>query len=124
MKRFLTLVLVMTYSGVGCVGSNKWVKPDFRAEEFETDRQECIQSIDKGLVSDAFGQALEECLAKKGYKFDQRYKDDGHKYHEHRKLTTVEKILLCAVLIPLGVAFLIASAGGGVGAGAFGGLSR
>lgn len=42
---------------------------DFRQDEFEQDRARCIESIDKGLHSKAFGQALGECLARKGYEY-------------------------------------------------------
>ena len=43
-----------------------WMKSQ---DEFEKDRKECIDSIDKNLNSEAFGKALEECMSKKGYQF-------------------------------------------------------
>jgi hypothetical protein len=122
MKRFLILFIVIAYSAVGCAGSNQWRKPDFQQEAFEKDRGECIQTIDKKLVSEAFGRALEECLSEKGYKYRQaEYK---HRQVEYREWTTAEKVLLCAVLIPVGVAILILSAGAGVGRGGLGGFGR
>jgi len=122
MKRFLILFIVIAYSVVGCAGSNKWTKPDFDPGDFETDREECIQSIDQNLVSEAFGKALEECLVEKGYKYHRT--EVKHSQAKYSNLTTTEAILLCIVLIPLGTAFLILSAGGGIGGGGLGGLGR
>lgn len=113
MKRFLILFIVIAFSVEGYAGSNKWTKPDFDPGNFETDREECIQSIDQNLVSEAFGKALEECLGEKGYE----YQKTEYKAPQTNKLTTVETILLGVVMIPLVAAFLILSAGGGVGAG-------
>ncbi len=117
MKRFLILFIVIAYSAVGCAGSNnwtkQWTKPDFDPSKFREDRIECKQSIDKNLVSDAFGKALEECLGEKGYE----YQKTEYKAPQPNKLTTVETILLGVVMIPLVAAFLILSAGGGLGAG-------
>jgi len=66
---------LIAYSVVGCT-SNKWTKPHFDRNEFQKDREQCLRSIDRNLVSDAFGKALEECLAEKGYKYHQaEYKE-------------------------------------------------
>ena len=71
MKRFLILSILIVFLTASCVGPNKvgWTKPDFRQDQFENDRKECIDSIDKNLDSEAFGKALEECLEKKDYEF-------------------------------------------------------
>jgi len=71
MKRFLILSILIVFLTVSCAGPNKvgWTKPDFRKDQFENDRKECSDSIDKNLNSEAFGKALEECLAEKGYKY-------------------------------------------------------
>jgi hypothetical protein len=71
MKRFLILSILIVFLTVSCAGQNKvgWTKPDFRQDQFENDRKECSDSIDKNLDSEAFGKALEECLEKKGYEF-------------------------------------------------------
>jgi hypothetical protein len=71
MKRFLILFSLIAFLTVSCAGPNKvgWMKPDFRQDQFENDRKECSDSIDKNLDSEAFGKALEECLEKEGYEF-------------------------------------------------------
>jgi len=73
MKRFLILFTLIAFVSVSCAGPSKvkvsWTQPDFRQDQFENDRKECIDSIDKNLNSNAFGKALEECLEKKGYEF-------------------------------------------------------
>ena len=73
MKRFLILFTLIAFVTVSCAGPNKvgWTRrgSDFRQDQFENDRKECIDSIDKNLNSEAFGKALEECFEKKGYEF-------------------------------------------------------
>ena len=73
MKRFLILFTLIAFVTVSCAGPSKvkvsWTKPDFRQDQFENDRKECIDSIYQNLNSNAFGKALEECLEKKGYEF-------------------------------------------------------
>jgi hypothetical protein len=104
----------------------QWTKPDFRPEESRKDREEefrehrneCIQSIDRNLVSEAFGKALEECLAEKGYKYHQT--EIKHSQVKYNNLTTAETILLSLILIPVGAAILILSSGGGGTLGGFG----
>lgn len=74
MKRFLILSIVIVFLTVSCAGPNK-VKyriPDYLQNDFENDRKECSDSIDKNLNSEAFGKALEECLEKKGYQFTEK----------------------------------------------------
>ena len=71
MKRFLILSILIVFVAASCAAPNKvgWTKPDFHQDQFENDRKECIDSIDKNLDSEAFGKALEECLKKKDYEF-------------------------------------------------------
>ena len=117
------------YEPVGSVSSKQvqkkkgeWEKPDFSQVQFEIDREECIQSIDKNLVSEAFGKALEECLAQKGYEYHQ-----VELKPEVNKLTTAKTVLLSAVIITgitLGIALLaLVAAVGGAGS-ALGGLGH
>ena len=124
MKRFLILFVLIAFVTVGYAGPNKvgWTKPDFRQDQFENDRNECNDSIDTNLVSEAFGKALEECLAQKGYKY--HFAEVKHGQIKYRKLTTVETVLLSLVMIPVGTAFLILSAGGGLGRGGLGGFGH
>ena len=74
MKRFLILFILVAFWVTSCAGPNKvrWTRPgnDPHQEEFEKDRAGCVESIDQSLDSEAFGQALEECLAWQGYKYE------------------------------------------------------
>ncbi len=62
---------MIVFVTVSCAGPNKvgWRKPDVRQDQFDKDRKECIDSIDKNLNSEAFGKALEECTSKKAYQY-------------------------------------------------------
>jgi hypothetical protein len=97
MKRILILSNLIVFLIVGCVGPNKvgWTKPDFRQDQFENDRKECIDSIDKNLDSEAFRKKLEECLREKDYWF----KAAGDQ-PSGTKLTT-QQVLLIPILIAL-----------------------
>ena len=74
MKRFLISFTLIAFVTVSCAGPNKvgWTRrgSDFRQDKFEEDRKWCIQIIDQDLHSEAFGQALDECLAWEGYKYE------------------------------------------------------
>ena len=74
MKKFLILFTLVAFLVTSCAGTNtvRWARPgnDLRHEEFEKDRAGCVQSIDQSLESEAFGQALEECLGWQGYKYE------------------------------------------------------
>jgi len=179
MKKILILLTLITYSIVGCAGSNKWTRPDFDSNEFNKDREQCIQSIDKDLSSEDFGKALEECLGKKNYKYCQaevrnrKYQwtkpdfhqeafekdrwecmqsidknlvseaygkaleecliEKGYEYHqvelkpEVNKLTTAKTALLSAVIligITAGIALLVLAAAVGGAGSALGGLGH
>jgi len=84
----------------------RWRKPDFRQEEFEKDRKDCIQTLDNSLDSQAFGKALEECLAKKGYKYETPAESPPDK---EDTVKTVGKVLLVigvvVVLVSLAAAY-------------------
>jgi len=103
MKRFLILSILIVFVTVSCAGPSKvgWAKPDFRQDQFEKDRKECIDSIDKNLNSEAFGKALEECLAKKDYEF--KTVEEGKKPPPVGEI--VLGIALLIVLSPLIVAY-------------------
>jgi len=93
MKRFLILSILIVFLTVSCAGPSKvkvsWTKPDFRQDQFENDRKECVESIDTSLDSEAFGKALEECLDKKGYTYQST--QDVEKTKEEP--TTKERII-------------------------------
>jgi len=101
MKRILILSNLIVFLMVGCVGPNRvgWTKPYFQQDQFENDRKECIDSIDKNLDSEAFGKGLEECLEKKGYDLIKaEHSPSGN------KVTTKDIVLLIA-LSPLILAY-------------------
>ena len=80
MKRFLILFVLIAFVTAGCAGPQVkygWTKPDFSQEQFEKDRQECIDSIDRdGLSSEDFQKAFDECFVKKGYERPQEEKKE------------------------------------------------
>jgi hypothetical protein len=103
MKRFLILFTLIAFVTVSCARPNKvgWTKPDYRQDQFENDRKECIQIIDQDLRSEAFGQALEECLAKKDYAFKKaEERPSGNK-------VTTKDIILFIALSPLILAYSV-----------------
>jgi hypothetical protein len=55
---------IVSRTGPHVYFETSWMKSQ---DEYERDRKECIESIDKNLNPEAFGKALEECLEKKGY---------------------------------------------------------
>ena len=74
MKKFLIVFILIAFVTVSCVGPNKvgWTRKggDFSRSKFEEDREVCILIIDHHLPSEVFGQALEECLAWQGYRYE------------------------------------------------------
>jgi hypothetical protein len=76
MKRFLILSILIVFVAVSCAGPQvkyRWTKPDFNQEQFEKDRRECIDSIDRdGVSSEDFQKAFDDCFVKKGYERPQK----------------------------------------------------
>ena len=109
MKRFLILFILIVFVTVSCAGPNKvgWTKPDYRQDQFENDQKECSDSIDKNLNSDVFGKALEECLEKKGYIFEEP--PSGKKVTAKDIGLIAIFIVLCPLMIAYGI-LLIGSA--------------
>jgi len=105
MKRFLILSILIVFLTVSCAGPNKvgWTKPDFRQDQFENDRKDCSDSIDKNLNSEAFGKALEECLEKKGYEFKKAEEPPSG----NKVLGIAGAIAILIVLSPLIVAYFV-----------------
>jgi hypothetical protein len=62
-----TLILFVTAS---CAGLNKpgWTKRHFSQDEFEKDRKECMQTLNKNSYSQTSG-LLTDCLSRKGYEY-------------------------------------------------------
>jgi len=111
MKRFLILSILIVFVTVSCAGPNKagWTKPDFHQDQFEKDRKECMDSIDKNLNSQTFGKALEECLETKGYKY-QASQDKSPSY-EDKDPPSVGAIIGAILFFPL--ILLFPNIGGG-----------
>jgi len=66
MKGFLILSTLMVFVTVSCASPSKvrWTKPDFHQDQFEKDREDCIQAVKDDPEQK---MTVEECLAKKGY---------------------------------------------------------
>ena len=91
MKRFLILFILIVFVAVSCAGPNKvgWTKHDFHQDQFEKDREDCIQA-----VKDDPDQKItvEECLTKKGYESEPPSDKEKTKTAETAK--TVGEVLL------------------------------
>ncbi len=96
---FILIVFVV----VSCAGPNKvgWTKPDFRQDEFEKDREECLQAVKNDPQTSL---TLEECLAKKGYESEPQPPSDIEKVAE--TAINVGKFLLAAIVV-LAVAWVL-----------------
>jgi hypothetical protein len=70
MKRLSILFILILFVTVSCAGPNKtgWTKRHFRQDEFEKDRKECMQTLNKNSYSQTSG-LLTDCLARKGYEY-------------------------------------------------------
>ncbi len=81
---------VVRQPGSAASGEIGWKK---NQHEFEKDRQECIEAIDENLSSEAFGQALDECLGRKSYTYQITQEVEKPK----EKSATKEKIKTVAI---------------------------
>jgi len=115
MKRFLILFTLIVFSVVSCAGPSKvrWTKPDFHQDQFEKDREDCIQAVKDDPEQK---MTVEKCLAKKGYESEPSSDKEKAKITEIGK--TVGKVLLVTALVAVVVAaaaayvVLLALAGG------------
>jgi hypothetical protein len=107
MKRFLILFIAIVFVTVCCAGPNKvgGAKPDFRRDQLEKDREDCIQA-----VKDDPGQnmSVEECLTEKGYEFEPEDPSDEGKSKTAEVAKTAGKVLLGTALVAVAVAALVA----------------
>ncbi len=69
MKTFLVLFLLIALVTASCAGPSKvrWTKPDDHQDQFEKDRQDCIQRVTDDPERKV---TVEERLVNKGYKSD------------------------------------------------------
>ena len=103
MKKFLILVVLIAFATVNCAGPNKvkWMKPDFRQDQFEKDFQECKQT---GKGDPDQEVMVEECLALRGYEMG----PESHPEKEKPDVAKMAKVVGAALLITAGVALLCA----------------
>ncbi len=81
---------VVRQPGSAASGKIGWKK---NQHQFEKDRQECIGAIDENLNSEAFSQALDECLGRKGYTYQITQEVEKPK----ERSATTEKIKTAAI---------------------------
>ena len=107
MKRFLILVMLIVFVTVSCAGPSKvrWTKSDFRQDQFEKDREDCIQTAKDNPEQNV---SVEECLTKKGYESEPEPSSDKEKAKTAEIAKTVGKVLLGTVLVTVLVAALAA----------------
>ena len=105
--RFLVLVMLIVFVTVSCAGPSKvrWTKPDFRPDQFEKDREDCIRAVKDEPEQN---MSVEECLTKKGYESEPESSSDKEKTKTAEIAKTVGKVLLGTVLVTLLVAALAA----------------
>ena len=118
MKGLLILLILIVFVTVSYAGPsmNKvgWRKADFNQKQFDKDRKQCIESLDKNLDSETLGKSLEECLAKKGYKYQTSQDAERDREEKAKEPPSVGKVVLqiagVIVLIPLVAAFFVLGA--------------
>jgi hypothetical protein len=103
MKRFLILVVLIAFATVNCAGPNKvkWMKPDFRQDQFEKDYQGCTQA---GKGDPDQEVMVQECLALRGYESEPGPCPEKEK----PDVAKMAKAVGTALLITAGVALLCA----------------
>ena len=92
---------------VNCAGPNKvgWTKPDFHPDQFEKDREDCVQAVKDDPEQNI---SVEECLTKKGYKSEPEPSSAQEKAKTTEIAKTVGKVLLGTALAAVLVAALAA----------------
>jgi hypothetical protein len=109
MKRFLIFIILTAFVTAACAGPRKagWAKPDFRQNEFEKDRQECVHRIGNHDLDPAlFGERLERCLAEKNYKYLPSQTEVKSPEQTSSNLKEEESPLVTVIKIPLVIASL------------------
>ena len=103
MKRFVILIILIAFVTVGCAGTNKvrWTKPDFRQDQFDKDREDCIQAVKDDPEQK---MTVEECLAKKGYESEPEPPSDKEKSKTVKIAKTVGAVLLVTGAVALYIA--------------------
>jgi hypothetical protein len=96
MKRLLIFSILLSFVTVSCAGPNKggWTKIDFRQDEFEKDKKECIQTLEDPEASET---GVSDCLAKKGYHYYQT--PESHQTPESNTLKDLKDGVILIALI-------------------------
>lgn len=98
MKRFLLLSILIVFVTVSCAGPNKvgWTKRDFRRDQFEKDREECVQALNnKSYSYSQTSGVVDDCLARKGYQYHPSPESSfDKKADEEITMETVGKVFL------------------------------
>lgn len=95
MKRFFILFILILFVTVSCAGQKKWTKPDFRQDQFEKDREDCIQAVEEDPEQKI---SVEECLTKRGYESDSKTTSEKEKSKTLKAAKTVGEVLLITTL--------------------------
>jgi len=105
MKRFVILFISIVFVTVNCAGPNKvgWTKPDFRHDQFEKDREDCIEAVKDEAEQNV---SVEDCLTKKGYESEPEPSSAQEKAKTTEVAKTVGKVLLVTALAAVLVAAL------------------
>jgi len=119
MKTFLILSILVVFVTASCAGPNKagWTKPDFRQDQFEKDRKECIETLNNNLYSYSQTSGIvEHCLAMKGYQYQPESESPPDK--EKAKIAEIAKTVGKGLLVTALVALLVVALAGSVVASA------
>ena len=113
MKRFLILFTLIAFVTVSCAGPNMVGLTrrgnDFRQDEFEKDRKECMETAKKEESYSQTSGVFDYCMFKKGYEYQTQFEssyvkkgaaDKEDKGDEKNTAKTVVKVLLGIVLVP------------------------
>ena len=109
MKRFLIFAILIVFATMSCAGPSKtgWRKPDFRQDEFERDREECIQRVgNHDLDPEGFAEGLEKCLAEKNYTYFPSQAEVKSPEQTSSDLIGVLEVLGDILMMPLAVAYM------------------
>ena len=108
MKRFLVFAILIVFATMSCAGPSKtgWRKPDFRQDEFERDREECIQRVgNHDLDPEGFAEGLEKCLAEKNYTYFPSQAEVKSPEQTSSDTTIALEVLRNIIMTPLALAY-------------------
>jgi hypothetical protein len=109
MKRFLIFSILIVFTTMSCAGPSKtgWRKPDFRQDEFERDREECIQRVgNHDLDPEVFAERLEKCLAERNYTYFPAQAEVEPPQHTSSIPTKVLEVFGDIIKMPIALAYL------------------